>query len=150
MIFYNMTRIITFTLFFFAASVARAQDFDSLRVKYNNLVIYRYGNTFMKGSTRLSFADLEPEMKVSKDAYALMYKSRREKKISFILNIVSFVCVGTNFLRLGNGQFDTTPTYLLLGGQFAFGLAASQYKNTSIKTLDRAIWLRNREILFPR
>jgi hypothetical protein len=139
-----------FLCFFLSIIVAKTQDLDSLRKTYNNKVIYRFGNFFMEGANRLTIADLEPAMHINNDVFGLFQKSRKQKRLSIYLNIASFACLAGNILRTGNGQFNTAPTYLLLIGQMGFGLAAGQNKMLATKTLDRAIWLRNREILFPR
>lgn len=126
------------------------QDTDSLRLLYNNKVIYRYGSSYMEGNNKLSFADLETKMLINSDTLGLCKKSKKQKRVAFVLNLSSLACTAVNILRIGDGRFNTTPTYLLIIGQMGFTLAAGQIRSSSIKTLDRAIWLRNREILFPR
>jgi hypothetical protein len=138
------------TALFFTYTVTNAQYTDTLRQKYNNQTLYRYGSSFMKGTEKLRFADLEPHMKISEEAWMLYRTAKKGKRIAFALNIGSLVLAGINVAGLVSTQSVTTQTYLLLGGQIACGIAAAQYGKNVALNLDRAIWIRNREILFPR
>jgi hypothetical protein len=134
----------------FTYTTTQAQYTDTLRQKYNNQTLYRYGSVFMKGTEKFRFADLEPQMKISEEAYLLYRTAKKEKKISFVLNLGSLVLAGINVAGLVSTQSVTTRTYILLGGQIACGIGAAQFGKSSVRNLDRAIWIRNREILFPR
>ena len=51
----KLNLLLVFIFLFFAGNPCYSQNADSIKYKYNNLTIYRYGSSFMKG-TELSGA----------------------------------------------------------------------------------------------
>lgn len=132
----------------FAYYFSTGQNSDSLRYKYNNQTIYRYGSAFLKGNERLTFKDLSKEFSMSDLGLASYDKARSYRTTSTILRfatmLTGFVAVG---VAANNGNKNTV--IILLGGQLALGLGASKYGTLSNQSLDRALWQRNKDLLFP-
>jgi hypothetical protein len=120
---------------------------DSLLKKYDQQFLYRYGSSFMKGGNKLSFADLQAEFKSPSLSFDLYKKSKKDKTISTVLRLVStFAIIG---VVKGANDNNSNLAYGFLAGQLVTGLASQAFRNKSITELDRAIQIRNREVLFP-
>ena len=60
-----MKKLITLCGLFFIGTIMYAQQTDSLKYKYINQSIYRYGGVYQKGTERLSFRNLKYEFSMS-------------------------------------------------------------------------------------
>ena len=144
-----MIKFLVFLVFFCnLGNCLYSQGEDSVKYRYTNLTIYRYGNHFLKGSERLTFKDLSQEFSMSELGLVSYTKSRKYRTTSYVFRYASmlmgFACIG---VAANNGNKNTV--LYLLGGQLVFGFGASKYGKLSTQSLDRAIWLRNKDYLFP-
>jgi len=134
-------------IFAFISSLAFGQTTDTVLKKYDQQFIYRYGSSFMKGGNKLSFRDLQNEFNSKSPSFDLYIKSKNNKKISTILRFVSiFAIVG---VVKGASDNNTGLAYGFLAGQLVTALVSQHYHNKSTVDLDRALQIRNRELLFP-
>ncbi len=123
---------------------AQTQSRDSLLKVYNNQTIQTFGTYFIKGSKRLTFGDLKSDFTsgITKD----LYKKAKGNKVSggmftvtAISALVAGIIVKKNNSTLGN---------VLSGFAIGLNLGSLHFRNKSTQLLDRAIWHRNKEILF--
>jgi hypothetical protein len=125
-----------------------SQSADSLKYKYTNQSVFRYGGTLLKGNERVSFKDLSHEFSMSDIGLDLYYKSKRCRTTSTILRYASML---SGFIYMGvavnNGNKNTA--YLFLGSQMAFLFTSRNYAIMASENLDRALWQRNKDLLFP-
>ena len=134
-------------IFAFISSQAFSQPTDTLLKKYDQQFIYRYGSSFMKGGNKLSFRDLQNEFNSKSPSFDLYIKSKNNKTVSTILRFVStFAIIGVIKVARDN---NTGLAYGLLAGQLATALVSQHYYFKSTIDLDRALQVRNRELLFP-
>ena len=120
---------------------------DSLVKKYDQQLIYRYGSAFMKGGNKVSFKDLQTEFSTTSVSFDLYKKSKKDMTISTVLRYVSTLCL----IGVVKGAQDNNRNlaYGFLAGQLGIALTSQLFRNKSITELDRAIQIRNRELLFP-
>jgi hypothetical protein len=131
----------------FVSTQAFSQATDTLLKKYDQQFIYRYGSSFMKGGNKLSFGDLQNEFNSKSPSFDLYIKSRNNKTVSTVLRFVSiFAILG---VLKGASDNNTGLAYGFLAGQLATALLSQHYRSKSIADLDRALQIRNRELLFP-
>jgi len=132
----------------FAYYFSTAQSSDSLRYIYTNQTIYRYGSYFLKGAERLTFQELRNEFTMSDLGLAAYTKARNCRTTSTILRyasmLFSFTAIG---IVANNGNRNTAIAFI--GGQVALLYAGMTYNQLSQKSLDRALWQRNKDLLFP-
>ena len=86
---------ITFLLLLFLGFNSFAQNIDSLEARYNKENIVRMGSgSFMKGSVKLSFADLSEDFNKSDlglELYLAARKSKTQTSIFMSISIASIV-----------------------------------------------------------
>jgi hypothetical protein len=146
-----MKKHLCILLFFGAISlVSTAQYTDSLRSVYNNHSIYRYGSYFMKGSERLTFQQLSQEFSMSDLGLASYTKARKYRTTSMVLRIISAVSGIAAIAVISNNNSNQNLAYGFLGGQLVFGIGAGRYSMLSAQSTDRALWQRNKDLLFPK
>ncbi len=121
---------------------------DSLRIKYNNQTIYRYGNVYLKGVERISYQELAKEFSMSDLGLAAYEKSRKYKKTSTIFRYLSLASglAAVGVAAQGNNR---NLAYGFLGGQILFSFGTLRFNGLSNQSLDRALWQRNKDLLFP-
>lgn len=125
-----------------------SQSNDSLKYKYTNQVIYRYGSSFMKGLERLTFLQLRNEFNISELGKAAYEKARKYKTTSTIFRLASIAAgIATITVIANNGNRNTAS--VLLGGQLVFSMIGGRYGLLSTQSLDKALWQRNKDLLFP-
>jgi hypothetical protein len=127
---------------------AFSQTSDTVLKKYDQQFIYRYGSSFMKGGNKLSFTDLRTEFSNSPISFDLYTKAKKDKTISFVLQIVSSAMIVG--ILSGARKNNSTTVYTCMGIQLATGFASIAFRGKSITETDRAIHIRNRMILFPQ
>jgi hypothetical protein len=135
-------------LFLFFSFTGNSQAIDSLRHKYNNQTIYRYGAAFLKGNERLTFKDLRGEFSMSDLGLASYTKARNYRTTSTILRYAAML-TGLASIGVAANNGNKNTVIILLGGQLALGLAGAKYGTLSSQNLDRALWQRNKDLLFP-
>ena len=143
-----MKKLITLCGLFFIGTIMYAQQTDSLKYKYINQSIYRYGGVYQKGTERLSFRNLKYEFSMSDLGLDGYNKARKYITTSTVLRIVSFAS-SMAALSIAASNGNRKAAYFLLGGQIVFGFAAAKYSGMSKSTMDRALWQRNKDLLFP-
>lgn len=125
-----------------------SQNADSIKYKYNNLTIYRYGSSFMKGTERLSFGELKNEFSMSEIGLAAYNKAKGYKTYSTVFRIASLAVTLTSLAIIAdNGNRNTIN--LLLVGEIVLGLGTGRFGMLSAQSIDRALWQRNKDVLFP-
>ena len=132
------------SILFLISSNLFAQSHDSLAKVYDSETIYRYGNNFIKGNERITYRNMELEFNTpsTKELYK---KSKSRLFLSKLFTLASLGVTTTSIF---------TPTNTSGSIKFALGtgilaLVGIYYHTQSSKYLDKAIWQRNREILFP-
>jgi len=134
-------------IMFFISFTVSAQRTDSLKRIYVNETVYRYGKSFMKGTERLYFRDLKYEFDFSPVGEGSYLLSRRYRNTSIAMKVLSgLTSIATLFVLADRRNINTM--YLGLGAQLAFSLADAYYQNLSTQQLDRALWQRNKDLLF--
>ena len=130
------------------AQVSNAQKIDSLKRLYMNQGIYRYGDVYMKGAERLSFRQLQSEFSFSPiglDSYNL---GKSYRASSTVFRLLSFACI------MAAGSFaannNKKATYGSLAGQVVLGVISMRYDTLSAQQTDKALWQRNKDLLFFR
>ncbi|OSZ81323.1 hypothetical protein CAP36_08840 [Chitinophagaceae bacterium IBVUCB2] len=120
---------------------------DSLLKKYDQQLLYRYGSHFMKGGNKVSFSALREEFINPSISFDLYAKAKKDKTISSVLRYVSLLA----FIGVAKGASDNNRnlTYGFLAGQFVTLALSRSFQDKSTTGLDRAIQIRNRELLFP-
>lgn len=127
-----------------------AQQTDSLLKTYNYQSLYRYGSYFLKGSEKLTYRELEKEFSMSDIGLDAYHQSKKYRNTAMIFSFVSLASGITSLAIIANNNSGNRTTALIfLGGQFAFSLGARRYTSLSQQSLDRAIWQRNKDLLFP-
>ncbi len=146
-----MTKQKSLLILFFCISinaVAQIHNTDSLKSIYTNQSIYRDGYKIMKGGEMLSTKQLSKEFSMSNLGMAQYEKAMKDKKKSTIFSAISLSIGVSNLAILVFSKNDRLSTGLL-AGQVAFGIVGSRFRYLSTKNLDRAIWQRNKDLLFP-
>ena len=136
-----------FVIIFLLISQYSFSQSDSLLKKYDQQLLYRYGSHFMKGGNKVSFNALREEFTSPSISFDLYAKAKKDKTISTVLRYVSLLAI----IGVAKGTADNNRnlTYGFLAGQFATLALSSSFQNKSTTGLDRAIQIRNRELLFP-
>lgn len=134
-------------ILFLIGNIMYAQQTDSLRYKYTNQTIYRYGGWFIKGTDRLTFQDLRGEFSSSELGLAGYDKARKYRTTSKVLRYVSMLSVFA-IAPFINGN-NRNAAYTFIGANLVLGYASGHYSNLSNQSLDRALWQRNKDVLFP-
>lgn len=126
------------------AGQAHAQRNDSLLSVYTNQTIHSFGNVYMKGGKRLTFRDLNNEFEPG-TARDLYLESKRKLTLSKALLVVSTASlVGSAILRKNE---DKGGLALLVIG-IGINLGNYRIRQKSTQLVDRALWIRNKEVLF--
>jgi hypothetical protein len=123
-----------------------AQDPPEVEKKYVNELIYRYGNGFMKGTERLKFTDLEYEFRNSPDGLDAYMKAKQFRTTSTVFNVLGFVSTMVALSAIKSGNRNTA--WIGLGGQIVFSILGRTYFSRSTQQTDRALWQRNKDVLF--
>lgn len=125
-------------------SKAHAQSRDSLLSVYNSQTIHTLGRVYVKGSRQLSFADLKPEFGsgVTRDLYK---KSKGNLVLSRFFTVTSVAALVTGAIIKKNNKGGALG--LSLAG-IALNLGSLHFRKQSTELLERALWIRNKEVLF--
>jgi hypothetical protein len=143
-----MKGAIIFFIFSLCATKLFSQKSDSLVFKYNNQTLYRYGGYFLKGNERLTYKELSREFSISDLGLAGYEKFRKLKTTATVFRVLSLAAGSTAVSIAAKGQ-NRELAYGLLAGQFVSMFVSSKYSAFSTQSLDRAIWQRNKDVLFP-
>ena len=123
---------------------AQAQTKEDLLKVYNNETIQTFGKYFIKGTKRLSFNELKPDFSsgITKDLYK---KAKGDRILSGLFTVTAIGALVTGIAVKKNNRGVGAG---LSGLAIALNLGSIHFKNKSTQLLDRAIWHRNKEILF--
>jgi hypothetical protein len=135
-------------LFTYFTNCATAQIRDTLKTKYTNETITRYGSAFLKGSERLDFKQLSHEFNMSNLGLASYQKAKQYRTTSKILSFASLFAFASATAVLANGGNNDLGLGLIIG-QLALTMGGRKFSEMSNQNLDRAIWQRNKDLLFP-
>ena len=130
----------------FLSTQVFSQASDSLLKNYDKQFIYRYGSNFMKGGNKLSFDALASEFNSRSLSLDLYRKSKKNRTVSVVLRLASTVVI-LGVVKSARDN-NSSLTYGLIAGQLVTGLGSIYFNNKSITDLDRALHIRNREVLF--
>lgn len=124
--------------------LAHAQNKDSLARVYNNETIQTYGRFFIKGSKRLTFGELKNEFSsgITKDLYK---KAKGQRALGGLCTVTAVAALVTGAVLKKQDKNGALP-FTILG--VALNLGGFNFRNHSTQLLDRAIWQRNKEVLF--
>lgn len=132
--------LVFFTQFSFS------QSNDSIYYKYNNGILYRMGGAIKKGGDKISFQELAKEFSMSDlglDQYML---AKRKKTIG---TIFMFTSLASGIASIASIRSNRNLAYGFLGGQYVTMMVSMANRRASMEHLDRAIWQRNKDYLFP-
>jgi hypothetical protein len=132
-----------FVLFVFINLNSFSQSQDSLIKVYNNQTIYRFGNKYIKGSERLTYKDLRLEFNTS-STQEMYKKSTRRLFLSRVLNVASIGLVVASVFT----KTDVNGAIKFALGTGILGIGGIYCQTQSSKYVERAIWERNKEVLF--
>jgi hypothetical protein len=139
--------ILLFCIVFFCSTFCFSQTISELEKKYNNETIYRFGvNKYLKGSERLSFNALRNEFDASPLGLDLYNGAKKYKNISTVLRLVSLAAsIATLSFAASRDKNKMLIGFVV---QFASMFAANRYSTSYIEQTDRALWQRNKDVLF--
>jgi|GEM_PF-930766 len=123
---------------------ARAQTKDSLLRVYNSETIHTFGRFYVKGSKQLKFRDLQPEFSsgITMDLYQ---KAKSDRVVADLFTVTAIGALVTGIIVKKNSN---TLGNVLSGFAIGLNLGSIHFRNKFTQLLDRAIWHRNKEILF--
>ena len=135
---------IVLLLMWFITQNTRAQTRDSLMKVYDNETIHTFGKSYIKGSKQLKFRDLKPEFNsdITKDLYKKSNENLTWGRVFTVTSIAALV-TGAIIKKNNNGA----GIALNIAG-IGLNLGSKHLHKKSTELIDRAIWQRNREILF--
>ena len=138
-------KVATIALFVLCATAnVSAQTKDSLLRVYDNETIHSFGRFYIKGSRQLTFRDLKPEFNagITKDLYK---KSKGNLILSRAFTVTSLAALISGALTKKSDK----GTGIALGiAGIGLNLASLRFRKQSTELIDRALWLKNKEILF--
>lgn len=143
-----MRKYILFVFLFLFINKHVSAQTDSLKYKYTNQTIYRYGGVYLKGSERLTFQDLRGEFTMSELGLISYTKARQYRSTSTIMRYASLIA-SIAALGVAANSGNRKASYILFGGQVVFSLVSLKFSSMSGQSLDRALWQRNKDLLFP-
>jgi hypothetical protein len=123
-----------------------SQAVDSIYKKYNSGLLHRSGYSIMKGGDKINFLELAKEFSMSDlglDQFKLFKRKRTTSRVLLFLSVAS------GFTAAAINNSNQKLAYGFLGGQFILLTGSMAYRQEANKYLDRAIWLRNKDYLFP-
>jgi hypothetical protein len=133
-------------LFCSAGSAALAQSRDSLVKLYDNQTLSRSGSFFQKGGQRLLFRDLQNEFSFSTVGQYHYTEAKKHRTTATVFRLFSLAATVASFSFLS--RENNRATIYTTAGQIGLNIAGFYFQNRSNQHLDRAIWLRNRDLLF--
>ena len=145
---YFLKSALPFTIFllltFYISYTGNAQTKDSLLRVYNNETIHSFGKVYVKGSKQLKFGDLKPEFNgsITKDLYK---KSKGNLILGRLLTVTAVAALVTS--AIVKKDHNGAAIALSVAG-IGLNLSSFHFRKNSKELIDRAIWQRNKEILF--
>lgn len=121
---------------------------NDLRRTYHDKLMYRMGNSFHVGSEKFTFHELETEFNISELGLDAYRQAKKYKTIKTVINMATVFSGLAGIALISNNNRDAA--YILIGSQLVLSLAGAYYHWLYNERLDRAIWQRNKDLLFPR
>jgi hypothetical protein len=126
---------------------AFSQNNDTLLRKYNRQFITRFGSNFMMDNQKLSFRELQPEFDHSSLGMEFYQRAKKQRNLG---NVFRFVALGAMFGTIsGISNRNNSTAFIFLGVQFVSTIISGSFRLRSVTETDRALQIRNRELLFP-
>lgn len=100
----------------------------------------------MKGGDKINLLELAKEFSMSDlglDQFKLFKRKRTTSRVLLFLSVAS------GFTAAAINNSNQKLAYGFLGGQFILLTGSMAYRQEANRYLDRAIWLRNKDYLFP-
>ena len=147
---FGLANLLTFLLLGWVSPAAAqvpsryAPSRDSLLRVYDTRTIYGYGDKYIMGGQQLQFRKLKTEFGpgVPSDMYQ---QGRKARAMSRLLGIGAVVAlVGSSILR----KDQQTGGIALLVAGVGLNLGSRRFSKKSTELVDRALWLRNKDVLF--
>lgn len=140
----TLTATIVLLLICMNAATIQAQTKDSLLKVYNNETLQSFGNNYIKGSKQLKFGELKPEFKsfATKDLYK---KSKGNLVLGRLLTVTALGSLVTAAIIKKDNKGAAAA--LSIAG-IGLNLGSIHFRKKSSELIGRAIWQRNKEILF--
>jgi len=137
---FNLSTLFTFCTIF----NKHAQYRDSLLNVYNTETIQSFGKSYVKGGKSLSFADLKPEFNsgIAKDLY------KKSKGILFLSRVFTVTSIAALITGAVLKKSDTKGAWAFPIIGLGLNLGSLRFRKQSRELVDRALWHRNKEILF--
>ena len=136
---------LTLSIFILVSSNAQYST-DTLYRKYTNGLIYRLGGSIMKGNERITFQELSREFSMS-DLGLDQYKLAKKKKT--MATVLLYSSVACSVLGASFSKSNRDVAYGFLAGQFLTLWGSISFRHSGERNLDQAIWIRNKDYLFP-
>ncbi len=126
------------------SQATEAQTKDEFLKVYNNETIHTFGKYFIKGAKQLSFKELKPDFTsgLTKDLYK---KAKGDRVLGGVFTVAA---IGSLVTSIAVKKNNNGLAAVLSGAAIGLNLASLRFRNRSSQVLDRAIWHRNKEILF--
>jgi hypothetical protein len=109
--------------------------------------MFRYGNSFRVGTERFSFNQLENEFQISDVGLGVYRQAKNSRNVRMILSGLSLI---SSVAAIAYIDRNINTTYTLLGSSFLLSIGSGYYLKQYNERLDKAIWQRNKDLLFPR
>lgn len=144
----GLKKISFFLILSFIIININAQNNESNRKFYDEKVLFRFGNTFKIGEEKFKFNQLQFEFKSPELGLINYRKAKNYRTISAILRSASMAALVGVINGISNN--NRQQTLIFLGIQTGFAIGTGVYLNMSNQSVDKAIFHRNKDYLFPR
>ena len=121
-----------------------SQTREELLKTYDSATIHSIGRFYYKGGSKLKFADLKNEL-TTPVPFQLYNKAKTDRVLGGILTVTSISALVASILLRKNNE---TSANILSGAAIVLNIGCLHFNKRSNEQTDRAIWQRNREILF--
>lgn len=139
-----MKRLFFVLLLIFCFRNSYSQNKDSLLQLYNGQTIYRFGDKFLKGNETISFQNLKYEFK--SNITSQLYNLSKKNLVSG--RILNYASAAATILSITFINKNRNLAFGLIYGSIALNIGSIHLRKLSQQFLDRAIWQRNKELLF--
>lgn len=142
---FNLSFLVAFAIMLCCVTQSTySQSRDSLLNIYNTKTIHTFGNYYIKGDKRLTFWKLKPEFQ-SGITKVLYKKSKGDLILSRFLTVTSVAALVTAAAVRKN---DKKGAWVFSISGIALNLGSYHFRKRSNELLERALWQRNKEVLF--
>ncbi len=136
--------ILSILITLFSIQRVHAQSKDSLLRIYNNQTIQPSGNFFIVGGNRLRLGELKPIF-MSSITNDLFKKAKNQRTIAGITTVAAIASLITGAVLK---KQDKNGAWAFTIAGIGLNIWSFHLRKKSTELLDRAIWQRNKEILF--